>query len=203
MSAASPAPSSSLLPPVAVFLASGLLIGSAAGVLFRPEDAPLGADLSVFAGASAIGAWVAWRRWARWIAVLVCLLGMSAGLVLGMRAAQAAAAPELASLAGDDPVALEGVLRDDAVPSDFGVTCALDLRRVRRAGDWMPMRGGVRLTIAGIDTPAARHAWRAGRLVRVTATLRRPLPYRNFGTPDQELRLAWRGTRLFGVPKLR
>ena len=63
------------------------------------------------------------------------------------------------------------------------------------------MSGGVRLTIAGIDTPAARHAWRAGRLVRVTATLRRPLPYRNFGTPDQELRLAWRGTRLFGAVK--
>ena len=63
------------------------------------------------------------------------------------------------------------------------------------------MRGGVRLTIAGIDAPAARHAWRAGRLLRVTATLRRPLPYRNFGTPDQELRLAWRGTRLFGAVK--
>ena len=65
----------------------------------------------------------------------------------------------------------------------------------------MPIDGGVRLTIAGVDTPAARHAWRAGRLVRVTATLRRPLPYRNFGTPDQELRLAWRGTRLFGAVK--
>jgi hypothetical protein len=36
---------------------------------------------------------------------------------------------------------------------------------------------------------------------RVTATLRRPLPYRNFGTPDQEVRLAWRGIRVFGAVK--
>ncbi len=129
------------------------------------------------------------------------MLGLAAGLTLGSRAARDALAPDLAALAGDDPVVLEGVLRDDAVPSDFGVTCTLDVRRVRRADDWLPTSGGVRVTIAGMDTPAARHAWRAGRLVRVTATLRRPLPYRNFGTPDQEVRLAWRGIRVFGTVK--
>ena len=72
-----------------------------------------------------------WRRWARWIAVVACLLGASIGLVLGARAARAAARPDLAALAGDEPVVLDGVLRDDAVPSDFGVACTLDVRRVR------------------------------------------------------------------------
>ena len=63
------------------------------------------------------------------------------------------------------------------------------------------MHGGVRLTIAGVDAPAAGTPGGPGRLLRVTATLRRPLPYRNFGTPDQELRLAWRGIRVFGAVK--
>jgi len=195
------ATSPSLPQPVAVFLASGLLIGSAAGVLFRPEDAPLSAELAALAGASAIAAWIVWHHWARWSAVVACLLGVSVGIALGAHAARAALAPELAALAGDDPIVLEGVLRDDAVPSDFGVTCALDVRRVRHDSGWVPISGGVRLTIAGLDAPAARDAWRAGRLARVTATLRRPLPYRNFGTPDQEVRLAWRGVRVFGAVK--
>jgi competence protein ComEC len=124
-----------------------------------------------------------------------------AGAVVGSHAARVALAPDLAALAGPDPVVVEGVLRDDAVPSEFGVTCTLDARRVEREGRWGPIAGGVRLTIAGIDASVGRHAWRAGRLVRVTATLRRPLPYRNFDTPDQEVRLAWRGIRVFGAVK--
>ena len=186
--------------PTAVFIASGLLVGAAVGVLLRPEDAPW-ADLTALAAALSIGAWIVWRRWLSWLVVAACVLSACAGLVLGARAARVALAPELAALAGDDPVVLEGVLRDDAVPSDFGVTCTLDVRHVVRAGRPVPIHGGVRLTIAGVGTPAARHAWRAGRLVRVTATLRRPLPYRNFGTPDQEVRLAWRGIRVFGAVK--
>ena len=185
-----------------MFLASGLLIGAAAGVLLQAGGRARGR------GPRRVRRGLGDRRVGRvaplgpldcrrWRACSACPSGSSWAPGRPGRPL----APELAALAGDDPVVLEGVLRDDAVPSDFGVTCTLDVRRVVRAGDWVPMRGGVRLTIAGIDTPAARHAWRAGRLVRVTATLRRPLPYRNFGTPDQELRLAWRGTRLFGAVK--
>ena len=186
---------------MSLFVASGLLTGAAAGVLLRPESAPWAAGAGVLATLSAIGAWIVWRRRASWLVVVACLLSACAGLALGANAARAALAPELAALAGDDPAVLDGVLRDDAVPSDFGVTCTLDVRRALRDGAWVPMAGGVRLNIAGVDTPVARHAWRAGRTVRVTATLRRPLPYRNFGTPDQELRLAWRGTRVFGAVK--
>ena len=44
-------------------------------------------------------------------------------------------------------------------------------------------------------------AWTAGRRVRLTATLRRLVPYRNFGLPNQEHRVALRGLRLFGSVK--
>jgi len=186
---------------VSVFAASALLVGTVAGVRLRPEDAPATVQVAALAVAACLAAWFVWRDRARPIVVAACLLGVSVGLILGARAARAAQAPELVALAVDDPVVLEGVLRDDAVAADFGVTCTIDVVRVRRADVWAAASGGVRLTIAGIDTPALRHAWRAGRLVRVAATLRRPLPYRNFGTPDQETRLAWRGIRLFGAVK--
>ena len=184
-----------------MFLAAGLVAGAAAGVQWRLEQWPVLVWLVLVAALLVAAAVIAgWGGVGR--AVLsASLAGLLAGTALGVRAATMAEAPELAALAGDDPVTLEGVLRDDAVPSDFGVTCTLDVRRVRRDAAWVPMTGGVRLTIAGVGAPAARHAWRAGRALRVTATLRRPLPYRNFGTPDQELRLAWRGTRVFGAVK--
>ncbi len=188
-------------PPIAVFLAAGLVAGAWAGVQWRLEDVPAVAWASLAAVVLVAVAIAA--RWFRAPRAVVCagLVGVLAGATLGVRAAALARAPELAALAGDDPVALEGVLRDDAVPSDYGVTGTLDVRRVERGGAWVPMTGGVRLTIAGVGAPAARHAWRAGRSMRVTATLRRPLPYRNFGTPDQEMRLAWRGVRVFGAVK--
>jgi len=179
----------------------GLVAGASTGVQWRLEAVPIVASAVVVVTLLVMAALATRVPRVPRAVVIAGLLGVLAGAILGVRAAGAALAPELAALAGEDPVVLEGVLRDDAVPSEFGVTCALDVGSVVRAGGPVPMRGGVRLTIAGLDTPAARHAWRAGRLVRVTATLRRPLPYRNFGTPDQELRLAWRGTRLFGSVK--
>ena len=166
VSAASPAPSRRP-PPVALFLATGGSIGAAAGVSSgrrtrrwactrrgrhcsaRRVDrvAPLGAPpRSVLAG----------------------LLGTGGRRVLGAARPRGAALRTLAALAGDDPVALEGVLRDDAVPSDFGVTCTLDVRRVERDGDWVPMtrrrapddcrrrRAGGAARVAG-RAPGARH----------------------------------------------
>jgi competence protein ComEC len=187
-------------PPIAVFLAAGLVAGAAAGVQWRLEQWPVHVWVTLVAALLVAAVAVGWGRLGR-VVVSASLAGLLAGTALGVRAAMRAEAPELAAIAGDDPIGLEGVLRDDAVLSDFGVACTLDVRRVQREGAWVPATGGVRLTIAGAGAPAARYAWRAGRAVRLTATLRRPLPYRNFGTPDQELRLAWRGTRVFGAVK--
>ena len=200
VSAASPSPPPSPQ-PVAVFLASGLLMGAAAGVLLRPEDAPVTACP---------------RRVRRGLGDgrvdRVAPLGpLDRGRGVPARRVHRARAGRPGGPGGARPGAGGAGRRRSGRPGRraarrrraVGLRRHLHARRAarRRAGRWVPMRGGVRLTIAGIDTPAARHAWRAGRLVRVTATLRRPLPYRNFGTPDQELRLAWRGTRLFGAVK--
>ncbi len=193
-------PDSDRVPP-AVFLAVSLVAGAAAGVLLRLESASTTLTTASGVVLLALAAVAVWRGGARVGIVAACLAGLVAGAILGSRAAGAALAPEIAAAAGEDPVVVEGVLRDDAVPSDVGVTCTLDVDRLERAGAWVPIAGGVRLTIAGVDVPVARHAWRAGRRIRATATLRRPLPYRNFGTSDQEARLAWRGVRLFGAVK--
>jgi len=187
--------------PPAAGLAVTLLAGTAAGVMLRVEDVPASIAVVVAVAGALSAAVFAWRRPPWRAAILAGLIGLAPGLVLGARAARAALAPDLAALAGDEAVVVEGVLRDDAVPGDFGIACTLDVDRAERAGAWTPVAGGVRLTIAGVDAPAARHAWRAGRRLRVSATMRRPLAYRNFGTADQELRLAWRGVRLFGTVK--
>jgi competence protein ComEC len=186
--------------PPAAGLAVALLIGTAAGVTLQVEDVPAWTWMVAALPVVTLVA-VAWRRFAQGLVVAAGGLGLAAGLVLGARAARAALAPELAVLADGEAAVIEGVLRDDAVPGDFGVSCTLDVDRAGRRAAWTPAAGGVRLTINGVEAPAAREAWRAGRRLRVSATLRRPLAYRNFGTPDQEVRIAWRGVRLFGTVK--
>lgn len=187
--------------PVSVWCALALVAGASAGIVWRVEAlgaGGAGAAAGVLAGLVVA---LAWRRMLRPAVAAACLIGASAGIVLGAHAAIQSLAPELAALADGDPVVLEGVLRDDAVPGEFGVSCTLDADRAARRGAWTPVAGGVRLTINGVDVADARHAWRAGRRLRLSATLRRPLAYRNFGTPDQEVRLAWRGVRVFGTVK--
>jgi competence protein ComEC len=187
--------------PVAVAAAIGLVVGAVAGVTLRVDVLPAIAWSALLAAAGLASAAWAWRSPARRLQAAVVIASVAAGQALGTRAAAAARAPELAALAGGEPVALEGVLREDAARSDYGVACTLAVTAVERRGRWTPATGGVWLTIGGSETAAARDAWRAGRTVRATATLRRPQPYRNFGTSDEETRLAWRGLHLFGSVK--
>jgi competence protein ComEC len=187
--------------PTAAVAAVALVAGAAAGVMLRVDAIGAIAAAPALGVVTATAAVWARRRRAHRLAILVAVLSLGSGLVLGVRAAAAARAPALAAFAGDEPVELEGVLREDAVRAPFGVACPLAVARVARRGAWQPVAGGVWLTIGGDDAAAAATAWRAGRTVRLTATLRRPQPYRNFGTPDEETRLAWRGVRLFGSVK--
>jgi competence protein ComEC len=101
----------------------------------------------------------------------------------------------------EGPVIVDGVIRDDAELSEFGAAFTLDVVRVRVSGVDTPTGGGVRLTVGGTLAAPSRAAWRAGRRIRATATLRRPQAYRNFGLIDQESRTALRGVRLFGSVK--
>ena len=99
------------------------------------------------------------------------------------------------------PVLLEGRLRADAMATDFGVSLALTVRRIGRPVAMRTTSGGVRLSVGGRRVSGRAARWRAGRVVRVYATLRPPAAYRNPGVRDQARRQARRGTALLGSVK--
>ncbi|MFN7914585.1 MAG: DNA internalization-related competence protein ComEC/Rec2 [Vicinamibacterales bacterium] len=111
---------------------------------------------------------------------------------------------------GDAAVVLTGVLRADAAPSSSGaVSLSVDvewLGSARHGSERFdaaanPVQGGVLLTVVGRLAPEQMPAWRAGRRIRTTATLRRPARYLDPGVPDQERALARRGVSLVGSVK--
>ncbi len=128
------------------------------------------------------------------------------GLSLGVSAAHRAYRPSLLGWfqQGGRPsqpgIVLEGRLREDAANLAAGVSLLLDVDRI---GDdpARPVAGGVRLSVAGALAPRAAAAWRAGRRLRVTATLREPAFYLNPGVPDERRPLLRRGIALVGTVK--
>jgi len=111
---------------------------------------------------------------------------------------------------GAGPVMLLGRLREDAAATPAGVSVVVEVREVEPCGASSDAprqprrcatRGGVRLSVAGSLAPGAMGEWRAGRIVRVTATLREPAVYRNPGVPDERRALARRGIALVGSVK--
>jgi competence protein ComEC len=181
--------------------AAALIVGAAGGICLD-VDARIWLALLGAGWMAAVVAFVLVRPRLLLAALVAGCAG--AGGALGDRDAARALDPPILAHAlavGDRPVRLEGRLRDDAEATEFGAALTLDLTRI-----WIEQRpsdtsGGVRLSAAGALLADARHQWRGGRLLRVTATLRRPQPYRNFGVPDQEARTALRGIRLFGSIK--
>ena len=105
------------------------------------------------------------------------------------------------SVGTSGPITIEGRLRDDASLSETGATLTLDVERIWFGVCPEPTSGGVVLTVSGGLAPAAVAGWRAGRLVRMPATLRRPARYLNDGVADQERLLARRGISLVGGVK--
>ena len=103
----------------------------------------------------------------------------------------------------DGPVAVLGVLREDAAPAASGVALSIDVSSVARVGADadITVRGGVRLSIGGALLGDRISEWRAGRSVRMPALLRQPSAYFNPGTPDERPGLARRGIALVGTVK--
>lgn len=100
------------------------------------------------------------------------------------------------------PAVLIGTLRDDAAVLGYGVQLTLDVQGARVGGS-APVRaeGGVRLTVGGALAADAVAEWRAGRLVRLPAALRRPITFSNPGVPDGARAMARRGLVLNGSVK--
>jgi competence protein ComEC len=105
---------------------------------------------------------------------------------------------------GSVSAVVDGVLRADAAQLNSGVSLSIDVTRLApRAipGAVADVSGGAIVTIAGSLAADRIGEWRAGRRVRLPATLHRPTRYLDAGVPDGERALLLRGTVLVGTAK--
>ncbi len=192
------------LAPAAALL-SGAAVGWALG-----RAVPLAVGVAVLAWAAAA---LLLRGRAERSFAAVALTGFAAcGAALGATARAELSTPLLAWYAAhreQEPrtggprrvVLVEGRLRRDALPTDYGASLVVDVERVTDRGREMPVRGGVRASVGGRFVEARLPAWRVGRRVRMPVALRWPPRYANFGTPDESHRLRTRGISLLGSVK--
>ena len=101
----------------------------------------------------------------------------------------------------ENTIEIEGRLLADAAVTETGANLRVGLHFVRIDSCPQPIDGVVSITVAGALAGGAAGQWRAGRIVRMPAVLRRPARYLNHGVPDQELMLARRGVALVGSVK--
>lgn len=109
-----------------------------------------------------------------------------------------------------DPVLVRAVIRTDAgvaaepdasAAAAASVTVQADATSVKLGGQWVPVSGGLMISMGG-DVPAARlREWVAGRTIEAPMTLRRAARYVNQGVGDFERDLALRGVTLLASVK--
>ena len=100
-----------------------------------------------------------------------------------------------------DPLPLRAVLAQDAAAEDDIVSLRARAVAVRVRGVWVPVDGGIALSVAGAGGRADGTTWTAGRLIEAPVTFRRPARYLDDGVPDQEREAALGGMTLFGSVK--
>ncbi len=200
---------------VSLALAVAVAAGVAGGVFLDP--AMVSAARWLVAG-SVAAAFVMAARGLRFIPKVLSLVTLMAACVIwGSHAEQQALHPPIRHLLEerlggfsitaidterhDTPVVIEGRLTSDAYLTDNGATLRLTVDRVWLSDCPEFTRGGVSLTIVGALTAQSVTEWRAGRIVRTPAALRRPARYLDHGVPDQERLLARRGIALVGTVK--
>lgn len=195
-----------LAPAVALLAGAGAgLFLPAAGTAapMAPASGAAGAALAVAALVAA--AWLVRTRRAPRAAAAVSLAGFAAaGLAGGQLSRVELQAPLLrwfeAGPSGS-AIRIEGRLRHDAVPTDYGASLTVDVTRAAHARRWRSVQGTVRIGVGGSLVPERIGEWRAGRTVRMPVRLRRPARYANAGMPDQAHRLRTRGIHLLGSVK--
>ena len=203
----------------AVFLAIPLTVGCAAGLMIG-ERAPAffafcAAAAALLALLGAVGVLASGNDTAAECDVCLVVGAFVVGLSFGADAAVRAYRSPLsqwfdAQRRDTGPLVLRGTLREDAALTETGVSLVVDVRELepldsagRAHARCSPCatRGGVRLSVIGRLAPGVMGQWRAGRAVRVSATLREPTSYRNPGVPDEQRALARRGIALVGSVK--
>ena len=194
----------------ALLLAAPVLSGAAAAMVFFHSLS------SGFALLAAGGAALLWTAAASGdddrhtsVTLLIAaaaLTGASLGASEGERVYRSPLAAWFERTSPAGPVIVEGVLREDAVPTPSGLSISLDVLTARQIGDPFDQDaagrlGGVRLSVAGSMLDGRALEWRAGRTLRMPALLRPPSTYLNPGTPDERPALARRGVTLVGTVK--
>jgi competence protein ComEC len=198
----------------AVLIALPFVAGSAASILFINALGPAVAFLAAGAALLALVAGIAAAAQddRAEAAVIVSVGALLAGVSLGANAAARAYDPPLLRWFDRDPprepVLIEGILREDAAVTPFGVSLTVDVLAVRTGADRIGLEakpgrslGGVRLSLGGELLGATVDRCRAGRRIRTPAFLRRPSVYFNPGVADDRRPLARRGTVLLGSVK--
>jgi competence protein ComEC len=190
----------------ASLVAIPLLVGAATGLLVPATGFELLAlrlaGSALLALIAACGSFAMDDETLPWAAIVTgCAL---AGLSLGMSGAKEVYRPPLLAwfeardlAARGEPVAITGVLREDAAPTPVGVSLIVDVSMVGA----VPSRGGVRLSVIGSSAGNGIAEWRAGRTVVMPAVLRVPTMYGDPGVPDEVRSLARRGIVLIGTVK--
>lgn len=193
-----------------VWLFAALASGIAFGVEQRLEAEASARAVVLAAGLLIVASRLGWAGHQRFATLVACpaiaLLGAGVG---GAADARAWSPPGIDLVALEQevatrpPVRLVGTVRRDASLTPAGqVAIDVDVSEVHVDGDARPTRLGIRLTVSGAGAPHRRGAWTRGRRIDATvASLRRPLPYANFGTPDAERTLARQGLRAFATVK--
>src|SRR5688500_3622138 len=200
---------------MSVYIAIAAAAGAAAGVFLDadvlwPSRWVLGASLLIAFVLSA-------RGYVGYAIRFVLVAGYAVCVILGAEAQYRALHPPIRQLLEehlggfafdtigidrhDTPLEIEGRLLADAAMSEGGANLRLRLHHIRLDSCPQPVDGIVSVTVAGALIGAAADEWRAGRLVRMSAVLRRPARYLNHGVPDLELMLARRGVALVGAAK--
>ena len=196
-------------------LALAVSAGVAAGVFLNPASlGPARWLVAIFGVAAFLLA--ARGRMATAKALAMCGLGATCALI-GADAQHRALYPPLRQLLEarfggfaietldlerrDTPFEIEGRLMADAAITDAGANLRIQVARVWIDACPESGPGGVSITVAGQLAADAAREWRAGRVVRMPAVLRRPARYLNEGVADQELLLARRGIALVGSAK--
>src|SRR5687768_6155754 len=200
---------------MSLYIAIAAGVGAAAGVFL---DAELLSPARWVLGAGLFMAFVLSARGYVGHAVRsVLVAGCAACVILGAEARHGALHPPIRQLLEDQlggfaidtigidrhdtPFEIEGRLLADATITDSGANLRLRLHHIRLDSCPQPVDGAVLVTVAGSLIDDAAGEWRAGRIVRMPAVLRRPARYLNHGVPDQELLLARRGIALVGAVK--
>lgn len=188
---------------VSLIVGGGLSLWTGPRLPLFPVALVVGPGLFVVAGRLA---WAGHQR----VALTVALCG---AVLSGLTQAQAASmlawtppgidveAIQALSQRGD-VVVVEGVLRHDAAPTAFGASLDLRVDAFVIGDETIRTRMGMRVSVGGAEAGEALREWSRGRRIRApVSSLRRPLPYLNFGVPDAERELSRRGIRMFGSVK--